>query len=1031
MIGAKSPPFAPMQPIEHGPRTRRENAGGWNWDAVARTKNWPAATKSIFGLRSDAEITRELFENLILPEDLVSFDAAYAAALQPDGPRHFELVYRIRRANDGAQRWIRFSARLALEGEAPGKLIGAIRDITDEIVAQDALEDLARKEADDFREALNEHAIVAITDPRGIITHVNDRFCAISQYSREELLGQDHRIVNSGLHPKEFFQDMWQTIAAGRVWRGELRNRARDGSFYWVDTTIAPFLDASRRPRQYIAIRTDITERKRAEEALRKSEALLAAAIEQMPVAIAVTDARGEFRLKNSRMSRFAKDRVASMDEENCDRWRAIDSDGHPVDRSRYPSARALRGEGEAAIEAIYNEPDGRETWTQVTASPLRDDSGAITGAICVVTDIDQAKRAELALRESEAALSQSKSRLRHAADAARLTYVQFDLARRWVQVAKNFVHVMGYRPRTPPAGGKLEGARSGLIEHVAEADRPAVSAMFDNIFAGGSGNLQYRVIGDDGVERCFEGAWSPEFGPDGSAARVFATILDISPMVEARNALAAAKDKADEILASIADGFYALDANWRFVYCNARAEAVLRKTREEIIGRSFFDVFPVVRDTEVHANYRKVMAEKLPLDFQLISPLLRRWTAFSVYPTREGGISVCFRDISGQKAIEGDLATAKSEAERANLAKSKFLAWASHDLRQPVQSLVLLLSLIERQVATNPKAAATAQMMKQALGGLNGLLTAILDISRLDAGVVEPSIEIVDLGALVTRLGGEYQAKAAEVGLRLRMAPRELFVRTDPALLERALRNLVENAIRYTPSGKILIGMRRRGDHVRIDVIDTGVGVPPEKQAAIFDEFCQLNNPGRDLEQGLGLGLAIVTRLAALLGTKIDMASRAGRGSRFSLSLHLIRFVAPAVSEQLDLDDPGGCILIVEDNAILRHGLETMIREWGYQTLAAASGEQALEFAQAEPGRFAAIVTDYRLSGGLNGRELAWEIARRSGRRIPTLVLTGDTARKSIEEISASGFELLHKPISAERLRRKIAQVLTYPAFP
>ncbi len=786
MIVTKAPPFVTMQPIEHGPRARLGNAGGWNWDAVARTKNWPAATKAIFGLEPDAEITRELFARLILPEDALHFDAAYAAALEPDGPRHFELAYRIRRANDGALRWIKFNAQIALEGDAPGKLVGAIRDITDEIAEQDELEQ----------------------------------------------------------------------------------------------------------------------------------------------------------RAGTTRLGRFLG----------------------------YASAAAM----------LHRE------------------------------------------------LGQSEARLHRAADAARLTYVQFDLTRQWVRLAENFVDVMGYKPRTPPDGGRLEGARSGLLAKVVLADRPAVSAMFDDIFAGGSGKLRYRLIGDDGVERWFESDWRPECDIDHKAARVFATLLDVTPTIEARDALAAARDKADEILASIADGFYALDANWRFVYFNARAEAVLEKRRDEAIGRYFFDVFPMVRDTAVHANYRQVMTGKQPREFEFVSPILGRWTAFSVYPTREGGISVCFRDISTQKAIEGDLAAAKAEAERANLAKSKFLAAASHDLRQPVQSLVLLLSLIERQVATNPKAVSTAQMMKQALGGLNGLLTAILDISRLDAGVVEPSVEIVDLGALLARLGGEYRAKAADMGLGLRMARREFFVRTDPALLERALRNLIENAIRYTASGKILIGMRRRGDHVRIDVIDTGVGIAEEKQAAIFDEFFQLNNPGRDLERGLGLGLAIVARLAALLGTKVELASKSGRGSRFSLSLPVIRFVAPAVKQEVELDDPGGCVLLIEDNAILRQGLEAMLQEWGYRTMAAASGEQALALAAEALGAFAAIVTDYRLGGGLSGVGAAEELARRVGRVVPTLVLTGDTAGECIHDIGTSGFDLLHKPVSAEQLRRKLAEALT-----
>ena len=212
----------------------------------------------------------------------------------------------------------------------------------------------------------------------------------------------------------------------------------------------------------------------------------------------------------------------------------------------------------------------------------------------------------------------------------------------------------------------------------------------------------------------------------------------------------------------------------------------------------------------------------------------------------------------------EAALRFSKAEAERANMAKSKFLAAASHDLRQPVQSLVLLMALAERQIADNPQALETLDKMRGSLEGLNGLLNAILDISRLDAGV-EAQPEVVDLDVLIRRLAIEYKPKADELGLALRVAPRELWATADPALLERALRNLIENALRYTPAGGVLIGLRRRGERVRIDVVDTGIGVPEDKRKDIFEEFVQLNNPGRQLGLGLGLGLAIVARIARL----------------------------------------------------------------------------------------------------------------------------------------------------------------------
>jgi CheY-like chemotaxis protein len=298
-------------------------------------------------------------------------------------------------------------------------------------------------------------------------------------------------------------------------------------------------------------------------------------------------------------------------------------------------------------------------------------------------------------------------------------------------------------------------------------------------------------------------------------------------------------------------------------------------------------------------------------------------------------------------------------------------------------------------------------------------------DISRLDAGVVTPVMESVDLCALVRRLDVEYTPKAAHKGLGFRVAPLGLRVRTDPALLERALRNLIENAMRYTPKGAILVGLRRRGKFVRIDVLDTGVGIRADKQTEIFKEFFQLHNPGRDLGEGLGLGLAIVDRLARLLGAQVEVASKVGRGSRFSLSMPIDSEDCPVTTAPLKPRNASGRVLIIEDNAFVRRGLEATLRQWGYETFAAACGEDALGLAAKEGWRFEMIIADHRLGAGLNGVETVKEIERRAGRAFPTLVLTGDTAVERIAEIKASGFVMRHKPVAADNLQREMARLI------
>jgi CheY-like chemotaxis protein/two-component sensor histidine kinase len=339
-----------------------------------------------------------------------------------------------------------------------------------------------------------------------------------------------------------------------------------------------------------------------------------------------------------------------------------------------------------------------------------------------------------------------------------------------------------------------------------------------------------------------------------------------------------------------------------------------------------------------------------------------------------------------------------------------------------------MLMAVIKRQVADRPKVAQAAQMATESIKSLNEMLTGFLDISRLDAGVVQPVIASVDVSAMASRLAREYQPRAAAEGLALRFRPRDFHARTDAALLERILRNLLENALRYTARGGVLIGLRQRGDRVRLDVIDTGIGIPLDKQAEIFEEFRQLGNPARDSSLGQGLGLAIVARLAKLLKAEVQVNSRPGRGARFSLLLPQVHAAPVAVLSRPAVDHPGGRILVIEDNAAVRQAYEAMLGFSGYEIVSAETGEEALELAAREGWRFDAILADHRLGAGLNGTAAAKEISLRAGRAIPTMVVTGDTAREPLTEISASGFAMLHKPVDADKLCATLASLLSGP---
>jgi PAS domain S-box-containing protein len=310
------------------------------------------------------------------------------------------------RAKDGSFYWVDTTIVPFLSEQGKPRQYVAIRaDITKRKRIEDELR-ASLKQVGDLETALDEHAIVAVTDPQGRITYVNDRFCAISKYSREELIGQDHRIINSGFHPAEFIRDLWMTITHGKVWHGEIKNKAKDGSFYWVDTTIVPFLNEQGKPLQYVAIRADITERKRIEDQLRSSLnefGDLRAALDEHAI-VAITDPQGRITFVNDKfcaISKYSREELIGQDH------RIINSGFHPPEFIRDLWMTITHGKvwhGEMKNKA----KDGTIYWVDTTIVPFLNEQGKPRQYVAIRADITERKRAEAAFRESEELFSKA-----------------------------------------------------------------------------------------------------------------------------------------------------------------------------------------------------------------------------------------------------------------------------------------------------------------------------------------------------------------------------------------------------------------------------------------------------------------------------------------------------------------------------------------------------------------------------------------------------------------------------------------------
>lgn len=383
-------------------------------------------------------------------------------------------------------------------------------------------------------------------------------------------------------------------------------------------------------------------------------------------------------------------------------------------------------------------------------------------------------------------------------------------------------------------------------------------------------------------------------------------------------------------------------------------------------------------------------------------------------------------RVIERTEALERSsraLAAARDDAVSANETKSRLLAAASHDLRQPIHAMRLFAEALSAG-AELPRNREIAQRIRASAETLTAMFDALLDLSRLEAGAVEARpIEFL-LGPLVRQLVAELEPEAAGRGIELRFVWTNAIVRSDPMLLRRILQNLLVNAMRHTERGRVLVGCRRRGVALRVEVWDTGPGIPEPLRGEIFREFVQLEH-GRSAE-GLGLGLSIVERLAKLLGSRVSLDSRVGRGSVFGVEVPLADRVADPVSG-FGHPDPRGSIgglsvLVIDDDLQILESMRVLLDGWGCRALLARSSEEALELLPRAGGVLDSIVADYSLARGEIGLDAIGAVGRALGRAVPAIVITGEMDPEIAGRIRAAGHLRLTKPIRPAKLRAALA---------
>jgi len=493
-------------------------------------------------------------------------------------------------------------------------------------------------------------------------------------------------------------------------------------------------------------------------------------------------------------------------------------------------------------------------------------------------------------------------------------------------------------------------------------------------------------------------------------------------------------------VLDAAPDAMVVVDSSGRIVFANQQVTALLGYDRDEVLGLSV-DVLIPDQFRHRHAGHRRRYAEsghRRPMGSGL--DLFARRKDGTEVPVEvslspiDGGeaalVAAAIRDVTDRRRVQIELLAARESADRANLAKSRFLATASHDLRQPLQALGLLTGSLRRMVS-DPDISDVLTHQERAIGAMSRLLNALLDISKLESGAIRPEIADFRVAALFEDLRHEFAGLAADKGLQLAIEPCADAIHSDQALVGQVLRNLVSNAIKYTRQGCVRLRCLHDRAFVRLEVLDTGIGIPASQLPYICDEFYQVDVPSNTTRDGYGLGLSIVQRITKLLDLKLDVESEIGRGSTFALTVPASR-ERPADAHADAARGGGGApraevrvphVLLVEDDEAVRSATRLLLKVAGYRVTAAASVGEAVARVR-ERADIDVLVTDYHLGPDETGLEAIVAVREVQGPALRAVLVTGDTSSVVKELACDARTRIASKPINADDLLRLLDEL-------
>lgn len=881
------------------------------------------------------------------------------------------------------------------------------------------------------QQALDTHAIVSTTDVSGILTYVNDMFCEISGYSRNELLGQNHRIVKSGEHSADFYADIWNTIIHGNVWRGEVCNRSKSGNLYWVETSIVPFLDNTGRPYQYVSIRTDITHIKEAELRLR----LLERAVEASASSISMADAgKPDMPLiyvnpAFEYITGYSRDEVIGR---NC---RFLQ--GKEDDQSGLEEIRAALREGRAGESLLHNyRKDGTPFWNDLRIAPVHDELGRLTHFIGISDDVTER-------REASDALYKSEERLRRSQLYANIGTWDWNIRTGELICSERICSLFGY-PES-----QQDSSYKNYFNNVHPDDRQRlVDAINACVQQGAEFNIEFRCVWPDGRVR-----WLLERGDvvraeDGTPLNMLGVAQDITKrkLVELQSLEQQARLVIfKHIIENVADGVVTIDPDGIIRSFNPAAEKLFGYSAAEIINQHVSLLMPEPYHSKHGRHLERYNAEPLKAIVGKQIELAGRHKDGTIFPlelsvsamdiNQSQHFAGILRDISERKQYEQQIIAAKDEAERANSAKSEFLSSMSHELRTPMNAILGFGQLLEIEAGLSEEQADYVDEMLKAGRHLLELINEVLDLAKIESGNVNLSLEPLVCSELVIECLALVKPIAQVKGIAIKDALVGAHtVRADHTRLKQVLLNLLSNAIKYNrPQGEVAVQVIARNGFVRFAVSDTGYGIPVARYREVFQPFSRLGAEESEIE-GTGIGLTICRRLMKMMGGTIGMESEEGQGSIFWVELpevvaaYTIRSnnLAPAIAiEAASGDEHRHTVLYIEDNpANLRLVAQILGRNRQVQLITAHNPELGLELVSSR--RPELILLDINLPGMDGYQVLTVLRSMDSAKKTPVIAISANATALDIEQGMTAGFDqYITKPIDVMRFLEVVERFL------